>query len=315
MLPEKITPYYRSLIRENDPSDPLARMVIFTDQESQTHPGECDDPIGDRTHARAANGRLIHRYRDRVLILVTDRCAAHCRFCFRRTVPGTRPPDITDQEIEEAMRYIALHENIHEVILSGGDPLALSNSRLLEIMDGLKSMAGERAIRIHTRFPVYDPERCNGFSTVASIVDTMVVHVNHPREITPAFCAAAAILKEASFLLNQSVLLKGVNDSREVLESLSRGLASAGILPYYLHYPDLAQGISHFRIPLEDAIGLVGSLQGRLPGYLIPRLVLDIPSGKGKVVLSGSQLSDRSDGTHRFISPLSGMVADYRDGL
>lgn len=315
MLPEKTTEYYRSLINENDPSDPLARMVLFTDQESKIRPGECDDPIGDRTHAHAANGRLIHRYKDRALLLVTDRCAAHCRFCFRRSVPGTRPPDITDRELEEAIRYIALHENIGEVILSGGDPLALSNSRLLEIIDGLKSIAGERTLRVHTRFPVYEPKRCDGFSVIAARVDTFVVHVNHPREITPAFRAAAAVLKEASFLMNQSVLLKDINDSSEVLEALSRGLASAGVLPYYLHYPDLAQGISHFRIPLEDAICLLGSLQGRLPGYLIPKLVLDIPGGKGKVVLSGHQLSDRLDGTHRFISPISGTTADYRDVL
>lgn len=312
MLPQKITPYYESLIDLDDPRDPLARMVRFSPEEAIVQGEEMDDPIGDGSHGCAANGRLVHRYPDRALLLVTDRCAAHCRFCFRRSILGDRAEDITDREVDEAVRYVAAHKEIREIVLTGGDPLSLSDSRLGEVLDRLKTHAGVCSVRIHTRFPVYDPARCDkGISKLVSLVDTLVVHVNHSREITPAFKDAAAVLKGATFLLNQSVLLKGVNDSREELAALSRGLASAGVLPYYLHYPDLARGTSHFRIPLKEAIALVSSLQGHLPGYLIPRFVLDIPGGGGKISLHGDSLQSCYDGTFRLVSPLSGAVTVY----
>jgi lysine 2,3-aminomutase len=315
MLCEKTTSYYTSLIDSGDPSDPLGRMVSFSEEETNVRPGESDDPIGDRLHGRCASGRLIHRYPDRVLLLVTDRCPAHCRFCFRKRLVGNGRSDISDEELDQTIGYIAANPNITEVVLSGGDPLSLSNERLTEIIEALKDNAGIHSIRIHTRYPVYDPERCNGISDVASRTDVFVVHVNHAREITPEFHRAAKTLRASPMLLNQSVLLKGVNDSLHEIEALSRGLFSAGVLPYYLHYPDVAPGIAHFRIPLEEAMRIITSLQGRLPGYLIPRLVLDIPGGRGKVVLSGNPVSRFSDGSYRLKPPFSEEVIVYEEVL
>lgn len=315
MLREKTTSYYTSLIDSGNPSDPLRRMVSFSDEETRIRPGESDDPIGDILHSRCANGKLIHRYPDRVLLLVTDRCPAHCRFCFRKRLVGNGESDISDEELDQTIRYITADPNIKEVILSGGDPLSLSNERLTEIIEALKDRAGIQSIRIHTRYPVYDPERCNGFSDVASRTDVFVVHVNHAREITPEFRRAVKTLRASPVLLNQSVLLKGVNDSLQEIEALSRSLFSAGVLPYYLHYPDVAPGISHFRIPLEDAIRIITSLQGRLPGYLIPRLVLDIPGGRGKVVLSGNPVSRLCDGSYLLKPPFSEKTVAYEEVL
>jgi lysine 2,3-aminomutase len=297
MLTEKITSYYRSLIDPEDPFDPLLRMVNPSDEETEIKPGESDDPIGDIAHGRCANGRLVHRYPDRVLLLVTDRCPAHCRFCFRKRIVGKREEDISDQELEDSFRYISSDDKITEIILSGGDPLSIPDKRLREIIEGLKKNGGARKIRLHTRYPVYEPSRCEEFTSLACLVDTIVTHVNHSREITPAFRKAATVLHGATFLLNQSVLLRGVNDSPEEIEALSQGLASAGILPYYLHYPDIVPGTSHFRIPLTDAVRLADSLQGRMPGYLVPKLVMDIPGGRGKIVLSGSHVGRTKGGS------------------
>ncbi|HPC31867.1 MAG TPA: KamA family radical SAM protein [Syntrophales bacterium] len=314
MFVEKITPYYRKLLEWERPDGPLARMVRFSEGERRIRPEEAADPIGDRRWQRGAHGRLIHRYRDRALLLLTDRCAAHCRFCLRRDRLCHPSADITAEELDEVCAYIAAHSEIQEVILSGGDPLSLADASLLEIIGALRR-AGARSIRLHTRFPVYDPRRCGTLGPVASRLDVIVIHVNHHREITPEFLLAVEALRPARLLLNQSVLLKGVNDSFRELLTLSKALGAAGILPYYLHYPDLAPGISHFRIPVARAVRLVQSLQGHLPGYLLPRLILDIPGGKGKVTLAGGTLHRLNGGGYRFRAPLTGEAVTYREVL
>lgn len=309
MFDEKITEYYQGLIDKNAPGGPLTRMLRFSEHENEIRESELEDPTGDAVHSRCAGGKLIHRYHDRALLLVTDRCPAHCRFCFRKRLVGKTLPDISDSELEEVLKYLSINDNIREIVLSGGDPLSLDNSRLLEIIGTLKAREG-LSVRVHTRYPVYMPSRCFEFCEVASRVDTFMLHVNHADEITPQFRKAAAILGENSFLLNQSVLLKGVNDSVDGLEALSRGLVSAGILPCYLHYPDPVPGISHFRVPLEKALELMNALQGRLSGYLVPRLLIDIPGGHGKVVLSGNPRFS-ADGKTLLKSPLSGKLKEY----
>ena len=314
MFAEKDTPHYRSLIDRSAPDDPLQRMICFSELELVAKPGESDDPIGDERHQCCANGRLVHRYPDRVLLLVTDRCAAHCRYCFRRNRLSSSEADITAAEFAEALQYVIRHDEIREVILTGGDPLSLPDDHLLEIILSLKEI-GVSSIRLHTRYPVYEPSRCDTFAQVARHLDIIVVHVNHHREVSPEFCRAATLLRAAPFLLNQSVLLKGVNDSVEELAALSRSLGGAGVLPYYLHYPDLASGTAHWRISLNDAMRLSRSLAGRLPGYLIPRLVLDIPGGKGKVPLSDDLFRQGDDGACSVKSPLTGELIDYREVL
>jgi len=314
MFVEKITPYYRNLIDHDGPDGPLARMVRHSELERRVRPEERTDPIGDGRWQRGANGRLIHHYPGRALLLVTDRCAAHCRFCFRRGRLSRFSSDLTPEELAAACAYLAAHGEIHEVILSGGDPLSLADETLTAVIGAVRK-AGARSVRLHTRYPVYDPVRCESFGPVAAQLDTIVVHVNHRLEITAEFLRAAAALRRARFLLNQSVLLKGVNDSEEELAGLSLALGEAGILPYYLHYPDLAPGISHFRIPLEAAIGLSRALSGRLPGYLIPRLILDIPGGKGKIPLAGQEGRKGDDGAYLFTAPLTGETVTYREVL
>ncbi|MDI9570675.1 MAG: radical SAM protein [Pseudomonadota bacterium] len=314
MFAEKITPYYRNLIDRICPDGPLASMVRHSDRERQIRPEERADPTGDGRWQRGANGRLIHHYPGRALLLVTDRCAAHCRFCFRRHRLSRPSPDLTTEELTEACAYLAAHGEIHEVILSGGDPLSLADEDLTAVIGAVRK-AGARSVRLHTRYPVYDPARCEGFGPVAAQLDAIVVHVNHRLEITPEFLRAVRALRPARFLLNQSVLLKGVNDTEEELVGLSVALGEAGILPYYLHYPDLAPGISHFRIPLESAMRLVQALPGRLPGYLVPRLILDIPDGKGKIVLAGQGRRRRAAGVYLFTAPLTGETVTYREAL
>jgi len=314
MFAEKITPYYRNLIDHNGPDGPLARMVRYSELERRVRPEEREDPIGDRRWQRGANGRLIHHYPGRALLLVTDRCAAHCRFCFRRDRLSGCSSDLTPEELAEACDYLAAHGGIHEVILSGGDPLSLADETLTAVIGALRK-AGARSVRLHTRYPVYDPDRCESFGPVAAQLDVIVFHVNHRLEITAEFLRAARALRPARFLLNQSVLLKGVNDTEEELLGLSTALGEAAILPYYLHYPDLAPGISHFRVPLDRAIRLTQALAGRLPGYLVPRLILDIPDGKGKITLTGQGRHPRADGTYLFTAPLTGETVAYREAL
>ena len=198
MFAEKITDYYRGLIEKGKRDDPLARLVYFSEKENDVKAEELTDPIGDVRCQRCANGRLIHRYADRVLLLLTDRCAAHCRFCCRRGRLSTCDSDITAAELDETLRYIAGRKEVREVILSGGDPLSLADNRLLEIMSALRT-TGVRSIRLHTRYPVYDPSRCAGFGEVAAQLDAIVVHVAHRREITPEFLEAARALRTASF--------------------------------------------------------------------------------------------------------------------
>jgi len=270
-LPEKITAHYRSLFNEADDHDLLQLMVCYNAAEECIAPEESDDPIGD---CKFAHGKIVHRYPCRALLLATGRCAAHCRFCFRRG-RLSNVDDISDEEIRSAQKYLRAHHEIEEVVLSGGDPLSLSNARLTEIIRAVKGVLPEALIRIHTRFPIYDPARCHDIAKLAPLVNVFVLHINHPREITAELQREMRSLSHQTTLLNQSVLLKGVNDSVDVLADLSKKMFAAGVLPYYLHYPDAAPGISHFRIPAEDAMDIIKALAKRLSGYLVPRLMID----------------------------------------
>lgn len=313
MLPVKLTEYYRSLIDWDDPTDPLARMVCFSGEENRWLPEERSDPIGDGLHG--ASRSLVHRYPDRVLLLVTSRCAAHCRYCFRKLRIERSEADISDPELTEATTYIAARPDIREIILSGGDPLSLPNARLLDLISRFRVIPHLRSVRVHTRFPVYQPARCDTLDEVAAQVDVFLVQVNHAREVTNTFIRAMARLRSHALLYSQSVLLRGVNDSVEALIELSWALARAGVTPCYLHYPDLAPGTAHFRLPLERAIALVGALRGRLPGYLLPRLILDLPGGHGKIVLDPPAWQRMDERTLLFRSPLTGIPVEYRESL
>lgn len=313
MLAVKLTDYYKSLIDWDDPQDPLARMVFFSEEENHCLPEESRDPIGDYHHGHGANRTLIHRYPDRALLLTTSRCAAHCRYCFRKFRIEQGEADLDDLELVEAVAYVAGHPEIREIILSGGDPLSLSNARLLDMISRFRRIPHLRGVRVHTRFPVYQPARCDTLDEVAEQVDVFVVQVNHAREVTERFARAMARLRPHTLLYNQSVLLRGVNDSVEALSALSWALARVGVTPYYLHYPDLTPGTAHFRPPLERAMALVGALRGRLPGYLLPRLILDIPGGHGKIALETSACERVNDHTFLLHSPLTDITIEYHE--
>ena len=313
MLAVKLTDYYRSLIDWSDPADPLARMTQFSAAESAETPDAGAESADDPPPGSRISRVLLHRYPDRALLLTTSRCAAHCRYCFRKARIEQREPDISDAELAEAAAYVAARPAIREIILSGGDPLALSNARLLTIIAAFRRIPQVHSVRLHTRFPVYQPARCDGLAEIARQINVFIVQVNHAREVTPRFIAAMARLRPFALLYNQSVLLRGVNDSVAALSELSWALARAGITPCYLHYPDLIPGTAHFRLPLDQAIALAGALRGRLPGYLIPRLMLDIPGGYGKIALEGPACQRIDRQTFLLRSPLTGQMVEYQD--
>lgn len=315
MLPEKISIHYKSLLEKNAPSLALSKMVRFSEKENEIRACELADPCGDSRNSAPGCPRLIHRYRDRTLLLVTDKCPSHCRFCFRRHKSAIIHGDISHAELDSAAEYIRKNSQIKEVILSGGDPLSLSNETLATICAKLKSVANSISLRMHTRYPIYEPARCDGFAKFAKLFDVIVLHINHPDEISDKFVLALKELKPAKFLLNQSVLLKGVNDDTEILAELSRRLFSLGIMPQYLHCLDLAEGISHFRVPLAKALQILWELHSKLPLFLIPRLILDLPDGQGKITLSLPLPEKDGGGFYTFESPLTGKIIKYKEIL
>jgi lysine 2,3-aminomutase len=289
-----ITPDMAALIDEADPNDPIARQFIPDPRELLIAPEELSDPIGDDAHSPVEG--LVHRYPDRVLLKPVHVCPVYCRFCFRREMvgPGKRPA-LTPEALDAALSYIARHDEIWEVILSGGDPFLLSSRRAAEITRRLNAIFHIKVIRWHTRVPVVDPARVTREFVTAITSNRAAVyvalHANHPREITEAARVACARIVDAGIpMLSQSVLLRGVNDDIETLAALMRAFVEARIKPYYLHHPDLAPGTSHFRLDLQKGRALITGLRDRVSGLCQPTYVLDIPGGVSKAVASASDL-------------------------
>lgn len=280
------------------PQNPVAIQYIPDPRELNTTPEELDDPIGDHTHSPVKG--IVHRYPDRVLLKITPLCAVYCRFCFRREMVGEAQDILADSDIDAALNYIRANQEIWEVILTGGDPLILSPRRLKKVLDALDGIDHVRVVRIHSRIPIADPVRVDDemLAVLAGLRKALyiVLHVNHAEELTSQSRESFKKLRQAgAILLSQSVLLKGVNNEAGILETLFRELICAGVKPYYLHHPDLAKGTSHFRVTLEEGRSLMRDLQGRVSGICLPRYVLDIPGGYGKVPVSHSYLEKSSD--------------------
>ena len=288
LFPLRVPRGFVARMRPRDPHDPLLRQVLPLAEECLTAEGFGADPVGDLA-AMAVPG-LLHKYRGRVLLTVTGACAVHCRYCFRRHFPYADANPAADRW-HAALEYIAGDDTITEVILSGGDPLSLPDRRLAELVRQLETIPHLRRLRLHTRLPIVLPERVN-HELLAWLGDTklkpvIVVHANHAQELDGPVRAALGTLKAAGVeLLNQSVLLRGVNDSVEALADLSEALFDAGTLPYYLHMLDKVQGAGHFEVPDATARRLTDALNARLPGYLAPRLVREIPGMPGKIPVS-----------------------------
>ncbi|MCX7032892.1 MAG: EF-P beta-lysylation protein EpmB [Arenimonas sp.] len=272
-------------MRHGDPHDPLLRQVLPIDDEDRVVPGFGLDAVGDLA-ARGGAG-ILHKYEGRALLVATGSCAIHCRYCFRRHFPYGEQTAAAGQW-RESLDYLAADPSISEVLLSGGDPLSLSTPKLAEFTDALARLPQVRRLRLHTRLPVVLPERVDAellawLSGLPQKV-VVVVHANHANEIDAPVARAVARLREAgATVLNQAVLLRGVNDSVEALAALSERLFDAGVLPYYLHLLDRVAGSAHFEVPAEEARRLHEALSARLPGYLVPRLVREEAGAPAKL--------------------------------
>jgi lysine 2,3-aminomutase len=256
-----------------------------------------NDPIGDRIKSPAPG--IVHRYPDRVLLKIASVCPVYCRFCFRREMVGPQNGEmLSREELDAALAYIAATPQIWEVILTGGDPFVLSPRRLREVTDRLSNIQHVKVLRWHTRVPVVDPTRVDD-ELIAAITSRrqsvfVAIHTNHPKELTASAQTAIARLADAGIpLLSQTVLLKGINDSPDVLEALMRRLVELRIKPYYLHHGDLAPGTAHFRTTIEEGRALMAELRRRISGIAMPAYVLDLPGAFGKVPIEQS----RRDGT------------------
>ncbi|MDQ7731421.1 EF-P beta-lysylation protein EpmB [Halomonas sp. SpR1] len=278
---------YLNRIAYADINDPLLRQVIPLGEEALTPHGYVDDPLEEAQH-RPAKG-LIHKYAGRVLLIASPNCAINCRYCFRRHFPYSDNSPSRAQW-QEALDYLRSDTTIHEAILSGGDPLAANDRQLAWLVEQLESIPHLKRLRIHTRLPVVIPDRVDdallGWLASTRLQKVVVLHINHANEIDQAVVDACARLKQAgATLLNQSVLLRDVNDDVTTLATLSERLFEAGILPYYLHVLDPVQGAAHFDVPDSEARELVAQLRDYLPGFLMPRLVREIPGRESKTPL------------------------------
>ncbi len=286
-FPLRVPRGFIARMRHGDAHDPLLRQVLPLDAELRVLPGFGLDAVGDAA-ARSATG-VIQKYDGRALLVATGSCAIHCRYCFRRHFPYGEETAARDHWAQ-AIARIGADDTIDEVILSGGDPLSLSTPKLAELTDALATVPHLKRLRIHSRLPVVLPERVDAallqWLSALPWPVTVVVHANHANEFDARVDAALAALRGAgALLLNQAVLLRGVNDSVQALADLStRGLA-AGVLPYYLHQLDRVQGVAHFEVDDATALALHAQLAARLSGYLVPRLVREIPGDTGKRAL------------------------------
>ena len=295
--------------------DPLARQYVPDARELEAYDDEMDDPIGDGRFERAKG--ITHRYPDRVLLKPTHACQVYCRFCFRRETVGEPEAALNGDELALALDYIRDHDDIWEVILSGGDPLVLSDRRLETLMQALGAIGHVAVIRIHTRAPLATPERITdklvSALKAAGKTVNIVIHVNHPRELSAAVREGLARLADGGIpLFAQTVLLKGINDDGETLKTLLRALVANRVRPYYLHHLDKARGVAHFAVPIARGQALMRELQGSISGLCLPTYVLDIPGGEGKAPIGPSYLEKTGEGEYR-VTDFQGGINSYTD--
>ena len=287
-FPLRVPRGFVARMRHGDAQDPLLRQVLPVLDEDRVVPGFGLDAVGDEAARRG--GGVIHKYNGRALLIATGSCAVHCRYCFRRHYPYAEDTAAA-AGWREAVALIRGDDSIHEVILSGGDPLSLADHKLAELTDALRAVPHLRRLRIHTRLPIVLPERVDagllGWLRGLPWPVAIVVHANHANEFDASVDAAMADLREAgATLLNQAVLLRGVNDSADALAELCERGHRAGVLPYYLHQLDRVAGTAHFEVDDARALALHAELHARLPGYLVPRLVREVAGQAGKTPLS-----------------------------
>ncbi|APR83139.1 Lysyl-lysine 2,3-aminomutase [Minicystis rosea] len=313
-LPLRVTPYYLGLCDKHDPRCPIRLQCVPRADESHEVPGDMADPLGEVAHEVAPH--LVQRYPDRALLLATDRCGVYCRFCTRSRMVGDGGGAVSLDRLGPAFAYLEAHPEVRDVILSGGDPLTSSTDRLVRLLERLRSIPSVETIRLATRVPVTLPARITG-ELVRALKPHhpiwVMTHFNHPKELTKQAEQACRRLADNGFpVMNQTVLLRGVNDDPRVLEQLFRGLIRWRVRPYYLLQMDPVRGTSHLRTPIATGIAIMEQLQGRLTGIALPKLIVDTPGGMGKVPVGPDWIVARSPGrtvlrTHR------GVEVEYLD--
>nr|MBF0221023.1 KamA family radical SAM protein [Desulfobulbaceae bacterium] len=286
-LPFSVTPYYMSLIPADDLTHPIRRAVIPTVNEMQKGPGEADDPLGEDNQSPVHG--LVHRYPDRVLLLVHDFCSTYCRYCTRSRMVGHGSINASQKRLEQAIQYIAAHPEVRDVLLSGGDPLLLNDDKLEWLLARLRLIPHLEVIRIGTKIPAVLPQRIT--PKLVRMLKRynplwMSLHFMHPDECTPETLHACSMLADAGIPLgSQTVLLKGINDDVDTMKKLMHGLMKMRVRPYYLYQCDPITGSSHFRTPVAKGLEIIKGLRGNTSGYAVPNYVIDAPGGGGKIAL------------------------------
>jgi len=310
--PMAITPYYASLIQRPDTSDPVFQMCV--PQISELVNPDClsEDPLEENEDMPVPG--LVHRYPDRALLIATTMCASYCRHCTRKRVAGTRETTISTRRLQQVTDYLSAHPEICDVIVSGGDPLTMSTNAIEAVLSSLRSVESVQIIRIGTRVPVVLPMRVTEELTgmLRKYHPLWInTHFNHPNELTIEAGAACARLADAGVPLgNQTVLLRGVNDSPQIIEQLCRGLVRMRVRPYYLYQCDLVRGVEHFRTSLSRGIEIMEYLRGKVSGLAIPSFVVDIPHGGGKIPLLPNYIVSMSP-THTVLRNYEGLLVNY----
>lgn len=316
MLRMSITPYYLSLIDTTNPNCPIRTQAVPSKKELYVSPSDLDDPLDEDEDSPVPG--LTHRYPDRVLFLITDMCSMYCRHCTRRRFAGQSDASRTKEQIDECIDYIARTPQVRDVLLSGGDPLLMSDDKLEYILSKISAIPHVEVIRIGTRTPVVMPQR------ITTKLVTMLkkyqpiwinTHFNHPDEITPESSAACALLADSGFPLgNQSVLLRGINDCTHIMKKLVLELVRIRVRPYYLYVCDQSVGISHFRTPVSKGIEIIENLRGHVSGFAIPTFVVDAPGGGGKIPVMPTYLISQSP-SRVVLRNYEGVISTYNQPM
>ena len=309
-----ITPYFAKLMDRNDSNCPIRRQAIPTMAEFHLSPADLFDPCAEDENSPVHG--LVHRYPDRVLLLVTDKCAVYCRYCTRRRMVGSSEKCITQEELDEAVAYIQATKKIRDVLISGGDPLLFEDDHLESILAKVRKVPHVEIIRIGTRVPVTLPQRIT--PSLTSMLKKyhplwISIHFSHPKEITKEVRRACAMLAEAGIPLgSQTVLLRGINDRPVVMKRLMHELLKIRVRPYYIYQCDLAMGTEHFRTPIAVGINIIEKLRGHTTGYAVPSFVIDAPGGGGKIPVGPTYLISQDKGK-MVLRNYQGKVFEYQE--
>lgn len=313
-FPMSITPYYLGLVDPHNPDCPIRKQCIPVENESFEVEGDLRDPLGEEAHEVAPH--LVQRYPDRVLLLATDRCSVYCRFCTRSRMVGAGGGARSMETLSQAFAWLREHPEVRDVIVSGGDPLVMNSDRLAHVLEELARIESVMYVRVATRAPVTLPQRitdelCKALRRHPAV--WIMTHFNHPKELTAESRAACARLVDAGLpVMNQSVLLRGVNDDAATLETLFRELVRSRVRPYYLLQADPVRGTGHLRTSIETGLRIMEALQGRVSGIALPKYIVDTPGGLGKVPMQRNPIVS-ADGPRTTLRTFRGDLVDYID--